>query len=112
MAAKRYFRRNQTKSTNRQTPLARHVEQTSHTTTGQALDRSATDAHDPEILDYINPFLQTWRDGLPLEPVDLSTQAGAQDALRVLDEKQSLIEQKLRVSRALRSLLEQRKYSS
>jgi hypothetical protein len=67
------------------------------------------DGRDPEIISYLEEFLQTWREDLYMQPFSLLTPEGASDAVTLLSEKLNVLDRKLRTVRGIRTLLEAKK---
>lgn len=61
---------------------------------------------DPDILSFVNSFIDDFRNSPPLEETDLLTVEGARKAVEMLSERQKKLDAQIRTARALRELLQ------
>ena len=63
------------------------------------------DREDLDIDSYVKPFLDAFHDGLALGKIDLTTQEGAREAIKDMDEKLQTLQKKAKIARSLRQIL-------
>jgi hypothetical protein len=76
---------------------------------GFGTGKEGLDGRDPEIISYLEEFLQTWHKDLYMQPFSLLTPEAANEAVVLLSEKLNVLNQKLRTIRGIRTLLEAKK---
>jgi len=79
------------------------------TTPDRTSAEGQADTLDPNLLEYVDSFLQSYSQMAPLEPTSLLTKEDAQKAVVVLENANRQIQSHLKTARALKQLLESKK---